>query len=113
MNFVTELIVLNSVQSNHYASYQLMFVPHTNMLDLLQMLHICMALISFMNTWVFIQFTLAKLCQLYLSITDLKGMWHGIDAMSCTQSVPKPLEVTYSFKERHPRCVYHKTTIDQ
>jgi len=89
MNFITELIILNSVQSSHCASYQLMFVPHTNMLDLLQMLHICMTLISFMNTWVFIQFTLAKLCQLYLSITDLRGMRHDMDTMSCAQSVPK------------------------
>jgi hypothetical protein len=88
MSFITELIVLNSVQSSHYASYQLMFVPHTNMLDLLQMLHIRMILISFMITCVFIQFTSANLYQLYLSIMDLRGMWHGMDAMSCASQFP-------------------------
>jgi hypothetical protein len=69
------------------------------MLDLLQILHICMTLISFMNTCVFIQFSLANLYQLYLSIADLRGMWHGMDAMSCAQSVPKPPEATYSLHE--------------
>ena len=60
------------------------------------MLHIGMTLISFINTCVFIQFTLAKLCQPYLSITDMRRMWHGMDAMSCAQSVRKRLEATYS-----------------
>jgi len=108
MSFITELIVLNSVQSSHYASYHLKFVPHTHthrhshthtqvrFSVLLQMLHICMTLISFMNTCVIIQFTLANFCKLYLSITDQRGIWHGMNAMSCAQSVPKPLEATYS-----------------
>jgi len=103
MSFITELIVLNSVQSSHYASYHLKFVPHTHtharFSVLLQMLHICMTLILFMNRCVFIQFTLDNLCKLNLSITDQGGMWYGMNALSCAQSVPKLLEANYSL---HP-----------
>lgn len=95
MSFINELIFSNSVQSSHYASYHFKFIP-PRFSVLLQMLDICMTLISFMNTCVFIQFTLANLCKLSLSITDRRGMWHSLNATSCAQSVPKLLEATYS-----------------
>lgn len=70
---------------------------HFKFFVLLPMLHICMALISYMNTRGFIQFTLANLCQLLqISITDLRGIWRGMGAMSYAYLVHKPLEATYS-----------------
>jgi hypothetical protein len=35
MSFMTDLIVLNSVQSGHYASCQIVFIAHTHVLEFL------------------------------------------------------------------------------